>query len=96
VLAYPKFRLTALEQQTVLEAWLPYVQAVRTKNTTDEPRCRDPQDQEFLLLAAQGHADYLVTGDEDLLTIQGFEACPIMTPEHFKRLDYGGLGDSHP
>ena len=90
VLAYPKFKLTPLEQQTVVEAFLPYAETVRTVNTTSGPQCRDPQDQKFLLLAAQGHADYLVTGDEDLLAVQGFMACPIITPGQFKRMGYGG------
>ncbi|MCA1837701.1 MAG: putative toxin-antitoxin system toxin component, PIN family, partial [Actinobacteria bacterium] len=32
---------------------------------------RDPKDQKVLALAIGGEADYLVTGDEDLLTVHG-------------------------
>ena len=84
VLAYPKFKLTHLEQQTVVEAFLPYAETVQTRNSTAGPQCRDTHDQKFLILAKQGHADYLVTGDLDLLTVQDFKNCPILTPEQFK------------
>jgi len=32
---------------------------------------RDPTDKKVLALAIGGEADYLVTGDEDLLTVEG-------------------------
>ena len=89
VLAYPKFRLTSQEQRTVLEAFLPYAETVRTRNTTSGPQCRDRHDQKFLQLAAQGHADLLVTGDEDLLSVCGFMACPIISPDQFKQMQEG-------
>ena len=33
--------------------------------------CRDPADQRFIEWAAAGRADFLVTGDKDLLDISG-------------------------
>jgi predicted nucleic acid-binding protein len=45
------------------------------------PKCRDPQDLPFLAVAFTGKADYLVTGDRDLLEIEGPVMCPIITPE---------------
>lgn len=35
---------------------------------------RDPDDNTFLAVALGGHATYLVTGDDDLLSLQGHEA----------------------
>lgn len=35
--------------------------------------CRDPKDNKFLDIADAGHATTLVTGDKDLLTLQGQE-----------------------
>lgn len=35
------------------------------------PRCRDPDDQQFLVLAATQHADLLITRDRDLLRLAG-------------------------
>ncbi len=86
VLAYPKFKLSHVEQQCVLQAFVPYVETVMTRRSRQLPLCRDPHDQKFLILADQGNADYLVTGDDDLLTIKDFEPCPIITPEAFRKI----------
>ena len=85
VLAYPKFKLDVPEQQTILAAFLPYAETVKTRTPSAVSKCRDPYDEMFLTLAAQGHADYLVTGDADLLSVEGFSACPIVTPEQFRQ-----------
>jgi uncharacterized protein len=47
------------------------------------PECRDPFDMPFLLLAMVGEADYLVTGDRDLLSLKNDFSCPIITIEDF-------------
>ena len=86
VLAYPKFALTPQEQGAVLEAFLPYAEVVVPGRCTPRPECRDPHDVVFLVLAIKGKADYLVTGDRDLLSVQGFTACPVVTPEHFLKI----------
>lgn len=85
VLAYPKFKLSAEEQHTVLSAFLPYAEAFKTRSAPSLAKCRDPHDQMFLVLAEQGRADYLVTGDDDLLAVAGFSACPIVTPDGFRQ-----------
>lgn len=41
--------------------------------------CRDPKDNFLLSLAKDGAADYLVTGDPDLLVIGKFENTEILT-----------------
>jgi len=86
VLAYPKFKLTPLEQQTVLEAFLPYAETVPIRNIQTLPVCRDPHDQKILILAKQSGADFLVTGDTDLLAVKSIKGCPIITPEHFSKI----------
>ena len=84
VLAYPKFRLDAQEQQELLADYLPYAEAVRIPQPPPTVTvCRDPFDMPFLYLAAAGLADALVTGDADLLTLARARRCPIMTPEVF-------------
>ena len=45
--------------------------------------CRDPKDDKFLALAVNGHADLIVTGDADLLTLNPFRDIPIVTPATF-------------
>jgi putative PIN family toxin of toxin-antitoxin system len=44
---------------------------------------RDPKDNKFLALAIAGRADYLVTGDKDLLVLGRIGATPIVTPSDF-------------
>lgn len=47
------------------------------------PRCRDPKDDYLLELAVQSKAIYLVSGDNDLLSIGQIEGCRIMTFAQF-------------
>jgi putative PIN family toxin of toxin-antitoxin system len=48
--------------------------------------CRDATDDGILACAVMGGADYLVTGDKDLLALQSFEAIPIVTPRAVESL----------
>lgn len=83
-LSYPKFRLSAAEQQELLADYLPFTSVVRMPTKPPRtPVCRDPADVPFLQLAKVGRADYLVTGDEDLLTLASGFSCPIVTPSTF-------------
>jgi putative PIN family toxin of toxin-antitoxin system len=45
--------------------------------------CRDPKDDKFLELAVSGHADFIVSGDADLLVLRPFRGIPIITPAAF-------------
>jgi len=84
VLAYPKFKLSADEQQELLADYLPWCEVVHIPNPPpDTPECRDADDQPFLLLAAAGQADTLVSGDLDLLNLAGQASCPIVTADAF-------------
>ena len=54
------------------------------KLNADIPRrCRDIEDDYLLELAIQSHAIYLVSGDNDLLSIGEIEGCKIMTVSQF-------------
>lgn len=44
------------------------------------PVCRDPDDDCVLAAALAAKADFLVTGDQDLLVLKEFEGTPILTP----------------
>ena len=46
--------------------------------------CRDPNDDFLLILAKDGKADYLITGDKDLLILNPFNKTKICTPTEFK------------
>ena len=45
--------------------------------------CRDPKDDKLLELAVSGKADFLVTGDKDLLVLNPFRKVEIITPRAF-------------
>ncbi|CAN5534952.1 putative toxin-antitoxin system toxin component, PIN family [soil metagenome] len=45
--------------------------------------CRDPKDDKFLEAAVSGRADFLVSGDEDLLVLHPFRDIPILSPAAF-------------
>jgi putative PIN family toxin of toxin-antitoxin system len=45
--------------------------------------CPDPQDNKFLELAVDGRAGYIITGDQDLLTLHSFNSIEIITPQDY-------------
>lgn len=45
--------------------------------------CRDPKDNKFLELSFDGKADFLVTGDSDLLVLKKFKKTIIVKPKDF-------------
>ena len=47
-------------------------------------RCRDPKDQVFLELALESHADYLISGDKDILAYPSAEGLKIITAASFR------------
>jgi putative PIN family toxin of toxin-antitoxin system len=91
VLAYPKFRLTKLEQDELLADYLPHTQAVRIPQPPPTvPKCRDLLDVPFMRLAVVGKAKVLVSGDKDLLVLsEEFEqasGCIVVTMDTFLNL----------
>ena len=84
VLAYPKFKLAAADQQELIADYLPYCTTVRIPaKPPATPACRDPLDVPFMQLAIVGKADYFVSGDHDLLSLAGQFACPIISADQF-------------
>ena len=45
--------------------------------------CRDPKDNQFLELCLAASADYLITGDKDLLVLKKFQQTQIFSPKQF-------------
>jgi putative PIN family toxin of toxin-antitoxin system len=48
--------------------------------------CRDPKDNFLLDLIDVSMADYLVTGDKDLLALNPFKTAKILTPADFEKV----------
>ena len=93
VLTYSKFKLTNSEQKDLLSDYLPFCDTVLMPDTLPVvPEYRDPFDIPFLLLAVVGQANYLVTGDGDLLCLSDKFYCPILTVDEFlKVINYQSL-----
>ncbi len=69
--------------------WMRYVEAyvtIVTVKTNFKGTSRDPKDDMILEAAVAGLAEYLVTGDKDLLVLKEFMGTPIVTPKEFLRL----------
>ncbi len=85
VLAYPKFKLSASEQEELLADYVPWVQVVRIPSPPlPAPACRDPFDLPFVHLAVAGKAHALVSGDRDLLSLAGARGlCAVLSVSVF-------------
>lgn len=84
VLSYPKFKLSLDQQHELLADYLPYSRSVRLPQPPPVvPACRDPFDTPFLQLGVAGKAHALVTGDQDLLALDGQLPFPVQTAAAF-------------
>lgn len=64
--------------------------AIQTRGDLAFPGAsRDPKDDKFLACAVEGEAAYLVSGDEDLLSLKQFRDVLIVSPANFVRLIEG-------
>lgn len=84
-LAAPKFKLTPLEALNVFQL-IASISEIVLAPASAEVKCRDPDDQKFLDCAKGGDADFLVTGDGDLLEIRNLGRTKIITARELIRL----------
>jgi putative PIN family toxin of toxin-antitoxin system len=76
----PANRRTPSEIRDLAESFLVLAEIV-TPDSGIEPALRDPADQQVLGTLLASGADYLITGDQDLLVLA--ERYPIVTPAVF-------------
>lgn len=62
----------------------PFIELIEVKHNIN--LCRDPKDNFLLNLAKSGKADYLLTGDNDLLAIERIGKCQIIKINSFLEL----------
>ena len=89
VLAYPKFKLTSAEIRGLIEeALLPFIEAVRTSPSAI-PKLRDPDDAKFITCAVTAVVRWLVSGDDELLSLHRIKSVEITLVtgflQHLKR-----------
>lgn len=89
VLTYPRIaervRLMQEELEAILAALLS--QAELTPGKLQLPGVtRDPKDDPVVACAVEGQADYIVSGDQDLLVLGEYEGVQVVTPRRFVEL----------
>lgn len=83
VLGRDKFKKYITDAERILFVQTLLSQSVLLETEEHIRACRDPKDNKFLDLAVTGKADYLVSGDDDLLILNPFENTKILTPREF-------------
>ncbi len=79
----PKFRrwFSPADVEDLLETIDEYADFVTVK--TETAICRDPKDNFLLSLSVDGNADFLITGDQDLLDLDKLGKTKILTITNF-------------
>lgn len=89
-LEYPRLaRHLKMSRQETREFVILLEQVADPVNISDYPApgiCRDPDDEPYLRTALAGRADYIVSGEGDLLDLKTFGYIPILTPADFEKL----------
>ena len=73
------FGAHALEEMLI--HFEPYIDLIEVKSKAKA--CRDPKDNFLLALSKDGKADYLLTGDQDLLELKQYGKTKILTISRF-------------
>jgi len=69
------------DRKQFLSSFILHATPVEPDQTITE--CRDSKDNKFLELAVCGKADFIISGDEDLLILNPFRNIHILTPSMF-------------
>ena len=83
VLSYPKFKLS---EQEIKEICYEHVLEYATLIAVDHKShilLKDLSDNKILECAVSGKADYIVTGDKEILQIRKYQKIPILTAKEF-------------
>jgi len=83
VIKRPKFRrfFTQEDTENLIETIQEYAEFVEVKSNVEV--CRDEKDNFLLSLSKDSNANFLITGDRDLLDIKEFESTKILTISEF-------------
>lgn len=81
-----RFRLSHEEIASAIEPISEAIDQIIEHNLKVTNICRDRDDDHVLACALAAKAEYLVTGDSDLLEIKNFQGVKIVTPRGFEFL----------
>lgn len=81
-----KFRCTTKEIEQARSLISEAATAVLNEGALASPVCRDRKDDPILACVETTAAEYLVTGDKDLLVLEKYGNCIILSPRDFELL----------
>ncbi len=81
-----KFSTSPHETSEALTVLSEATQEILGQTDSITPICRDSDDDLILACARDAGADYIVTGDEDLLVLKNYEGISIVNPREFEKL----------
>lgn len=81
VLGRPDFGVTSAEIDSIIRFLLSHGILVVPSERISV--CRDPEDNKVLECAVEGRADFIVSGDKDLLVLHPFRGITITKPREF-------------
>lgn len=81
-----KFATSPHETSEALTILSEATQEILGQTDSITPICRDSDDDLILACARDAAADYIVTGDEDLLVLKNYEWVRIVNPREFEKL----------
>jgi len=85
VLAYPKFELTSTEIRSLVEEeLLPFIESVKALDTP-VPEVRDPDDAKFITCAVTAGVRWIVSGDDDLLSLHHIRSVEVISVTGFSQ-----------
>jgi putative PIN family toxin of toxin-antitoxin system len=81
-----KFKLTSADISEILSIVSEAASEIIHKLGPIPNICRDPNDDMIIACAIDAAADYIVTGDEDLLILKNYKDIVIINPRNFEAL----------
>jgi len=86
VVSRPKFKKYFSQEDIIEILDIIDQQAEFVEVRSDIKKCRDEKDNFLLSLAVDGNADFLITGDEDLLELKEIEKTQIVTINQYLKV----------
>ena len=81
-----KFKLSAKDISEFHEIFVSRFEIIEVKIRIPSAVPRDPSDNKIIECAQAGNADYIVTGDDDLLSLKKYADILIVSPNDFVKL----------
>jgi uncharacterized protein len=81
-----KFKISSSDISEITDIITEAASEILHKVSSTPRICRDPNDDMIIACAVDADVDYIVTGDEDLLTLKKFKNIIILNPRNFETI----------